>query len=285
VILEVHSSSDDFVVADHWWTVETRDGPVELQGRTVPYNFQHPGTYGVSLKVTDAVGNWCIDTLTVTVVDTEPPTANAGHDIEIDQGTDLTLNASRSTDNAGVVGWTWTFEYGGHNVTLEGEKPSFTFDVPGTYILVLMVEDDAGLSDNDDLEVTVRDTEDPIAIVQGDVAVEAGKSLNLDASNSTDNVEISLYGWTIDGPDGLDVKTGMNVSYTFKEPGNYTVELVVTDSSGNTGEASFKVEVTPSTGTNGDGGVDLGGYPVYAIIAAVVIVVVVGLILLLRMER
>ena len=253
IMLSVESSSDDFIVVHYRWTFETDDGTMELHGQTVFYEFDDAGTYEVSLNVSDGAGNWYIDTLTVTVKDTERPMANAGIDVVVDQGIPLVLNGSESTDNVGIEVWTWTFESGGNNVVLEGQAPSYTFDIPGIYVLHLTVEDGAGYTAQDKVEVLVNDIEDPVAVVQGKATIEEGTSLFLDGSSSTDNVLISSYDWTIRGPGGTKDRTGVNVSHTFEHPGIYNVTLVVTDSWGNSNEATFDVEVTEEDESPGFG--------------------------------
>jgi len=56
------------------------------------------------------------------------------------------LRGANCTDNVGIVNWTWTFTYGGNEVTLYGETVSFRFGTAGNYTVRLTVTDAAGRS-------------------------------------------------------------------------------------------------------------------------------------------
>jgi PKD repeat protein len=70
---------------------------------------------------------------------------------------------------------------------------------------------------------------------------------DFDASDSTDDGSIDVYGWSFG-------KTGVTASNTFASSGTYTVTLTVTDNEGNTGTATRNVTVT-----GGAGGIVLTG--------------------------
>jgi len=76
------------------------------------------------------------------------------------------------------------------------------------------------------------DTISPTANAGPDQIVNKTTRVIFDGSRSSDNVGITNYTWTF-----VDKKaktlTGINPTYTFKRPGNYTVTLKVTDAVGN----------------------------------------------------
>jgi len=82
--------------------------------------FSIPGKFTVTLTATDAAGNEGADQVVVTVLDTTPPVADAGPDLEMDQGQLVEFDASASTDNVGVTGAVWTFTHGGEEMSLAG---------------------------------------------------------------------------------------------------------------------------------------------------------------------
>ncbi|UCE81099.1 MAG: PKD domain-containing protein [Methanobacteriota archaeon] len=88
-------------------------------------------------------------------VDETRPIAEAGMDIVTQIGTPITFSGSGSTDNIGVVNFTWTFECDSAPVELYGESPHYTFWSEGEYLVTLEVKDGAGNSDTDTLTVTV----------------------------------------------------------------------------------------------------------------------------------
>ncbi len=76
----------------------------------------------------------------------------------------------------------------------------------------------------------VLDVLSPTADTGQDITAGIGEEFVLDASGSSDNIEISSYEWSLDN----NTFTGPTLSYSFAEHGRYTAELTVTDSSGNT---------------------------------------------------
>jgi PKD repeat protein len=278
------SSNDNVGLASWTWTFVDQGNDKILEGEISTYTFELPGVYVVTLEVIDTSGFGDTDTLKVSVIDVTPPLADAGEDIEAGQGEEVIFDGAGSSDNVGITSWTWSFEYDGDEVIMEGGSPTYTFELPGQYIVTLTVEDAAGNLATDEVTVTVLDTEVPVAVVRGDATIEENTSLLLDGSNSTDNVGIASYVWMISGPDGDDEVRGMTVSRLFVAPGTYTVKLVVLDAAGNSAETSFAVVVTPvdDNNGNGNGGGDEANYLIHIIVAVVLVVVVIGVVQYLR---
>ncbi|NOQ54630.1 MAG: PKD domain-containing protein [Thermoplasmata archaeon] len=239
------SRSYDSVGVVNWtWMFSYEDRIEYLYGEVVEYVFDVAGSYLVDLTVFDAAGNIGVDNQYFIVLDTDPPNADAGIDVSIDQGLFATLDASLSRDNVGITTYTWTFEEMGTKVVLDGETLEHQFQYAGDYTVTLTVEDDAGNSANDTLVVAVRDTEPPVARAGEDLTVDQLDIFTLDGSNSTDNVGIDRftgYEWSVVGN---DTYTDVWITYnmTFEEVGEYTIILVVRDAAGN--EASDTVTIT-----------------------------------------
>ncbi|HXK36122.1 MAG TPA: PKD domain-containing protein, partial [Candidatus Paceibacterota bacterium] len=90
--------------------------------------------------------------------DTDPPVADAGVDQTVLAGELVTFDASGSTDNVGIVNWTWTFTWNSVPVELWGEVVTYTFDSPFQDVTVtLTVRDDAANSDTDEMIVHIGD--------------------------------------------------------------------------------------------------------------------------------
>ncbi len=97
---------------------------------------------------------------TLEIVDTIPPMADAGDDIEVSVGDAVTFYGSGSYDNVGIVEYRWEFSVGSEQVELRGSDPTFTFTTAGNYTVVLTVEDAWGNRDTDTMDVTVVSSED-----------------------------------------------------------------------------------------------------------------------------
>jgi PKD repeat protein len=108
------------------------------------HTFSAPGTYEVSLTVTDA--NGLTATSTQTVIAPGPPTAAF---------TDAPVGASRTyafhdtsqpgLGGAAITGWLWSFGDSASPANLSGaQNPSHTFSAAGTYQVCLLVTDATG---------------------------------------------------------------------------------------------------------------------------------------------
>jgi len=146
-------STDNVGITGWTWTF-TDVTPQTLTGENVTYTFTTPGIYIVTLNVTDASGNWDTDEVGITVLDVTNPVADAGPNQTIDEDTEVTFDGSGSTDNVGVISWTWTFT----DVTpqtLAGVNPTYTFTTPGVYTVTLEVSDVARNHATDTVTITV----------------------------------------------------------------------------------------------------------------------------------
>ncbi|MFH1578627.1 MAG: carboxypeptidase regulatory-like domain-containing protein [Thermoplasmatota archaeon] len=156
-LLDGTASSDNVGVAIYRWEyVDDLGDTVVLFGETVSTTFHASGSYDVTLTVWDAAGNEDSDTLTVTASDTVPPIAEAGLDQFVMSGELVYFDASASSDNVGIVNWTWTFTSDGVDHTLWGENVSFIFGLDlETVLVTLTVTDGDGNSDSDTMTVNV----------------------------------------------------------------------------------------------------------------------------------
>jgi len=175
--------------------------------------------------------------------DTVPPLALTGPDIRVPQGTEVELNGSRSIDNVGVVDHSWVVSYGGNDIGLNGMTATFEFLVPGVYTVTLHVEDAMGLAGEKTMKVTVYDTEPPEADSGRDRAVDMGTYVVLNGTGSTDNGRIVSYEWTFEYLDENFTLIGSRSGFTFGAPGNYEIQLNVTDEWGNWAIDSFVLTV------------------------------------------
>ncbi|MCY4637891.1 MAG: PKD domain-containing protein, partial [Acidobacteria bacterium] len=118
------------------------------------------GTFTFTWWATDADG----DTATVVflVVVNSMPSAHAGNDIAVEPDGYVRLDGSRSADpNGDILTFAWT-QIRGEQITLPDPsyvQPSFTAPWrPEALVFRLTVTDPSGLSDSDEVTVTVRDT-------------------------------------------------------------------------------------------------------------------------------
>lgn len=128
----------------HWAISDTSTNTKKtFESRNLTYTFNTPGTYNISLTLTDAGGNNNTRFFTVLVNDITRPIALA-RDVYGKVGTQVYFDGSASNDNVEIVSWTWTFFDGTEPVTLNGANPSYTFKTGDTKIVTLTVEDSSG---------------------------------------------------------------------------------------------------------------------------------------------
>ena len=179
----------------------------------------------------------------MSVVINSAPTADAGPDQAIRAGDTVNLDGSLSfDDNTASVDldylWSFTSVPAGSAAALSGadtDAPSFVADVAGTYIVQLIVTDEAGLpSAANQVEIS-SDNLAPTAAAGDDQLVIIDNNVLLDGSFSSDPEPDPLtYAWTITSkPAGsgstLSGAATATPSFTPDLEGGYDVELVVSD--------------------------------------------------------
>jgi parallel beta-helix repeat protein len=235
LFLNGSASTDNGLIETWEWHVDPEGLDRVLKGEVILFTLDEPGDYSVVLRVFDEAGNWDIDDIIVHVLDTEAPVSDAGRDFTADQDMVVTLNGRWSRDNVAVVSWTWTFTEDGEVMIEVGPTVDREFPFPGVYTIMLNVSDEAGNWDVDELVLTVRDTEAPLADAGEDITMIMGSLVTLDGTGSTDNVGVVGINWLF--AEGSLVKSllGAEASYRFDIPGEYELELQVWDEAGNIG--------------------------------------------------
>ena len=131
-----------------------------------------------------------------------------------------------------IESYAWTFRYGANDITLNGSTPSFTFGIPGEFLVTLTVVDTNGSSDTDTVTITSEDTTHPVPVIEV-VKGEGSDRRTLDGSGSTDNVAIIKWSWRVVFENEITDLDGETVELHRSDPGVYEVTLLVYDSSGN----------------------------------------------------
>ena len=160
VLLEFDASSShdpDGEIVEYAWDWES-DGEFDLVTKepVVYKRFGEPGTYEVSLRVTDDRGASGETKLIVEVKGNLPPVAIIEAPDAIYTNVEATFDASGSYDPDGrIVKYEWDFD-GDGMIDAEGKRVSWTFTEEGTYIVVLIVTDDDGATARKEVEIKVE---------------------------------------------------------------------------------------------------------------------------------
>jgi hypothetical protein len=204
------------------------------------------GTYRVQLVVDDGVLS-ATDRTSITIYASgsanAPPVADPGPNLVVNLGGAATPDGSSSFDPDGdpiTHEWSFLSLPSSSNLSdadigdFETDTPSFTPDVTGSYILLLVVEDgtDSGFG-----AVVIRVTNAnnaPTANAGSDQTGTVGNAISIDASASSDADGDPLsYTWTLTAPSGsnasLGSPTSVSTSFTPDTSGTYALLVVVTD--------------------------------------------------------
>jgi PKD repeat protein len=215
-------------------------------GIATSHSFDDPGTFVVTLTVTDSIGRVNSVSQSLAVGQGTKPTASIvsspSSPIVAQQ---INFNGSTSTAAPGRVirSFNWDF---GDGTSGSGAQVAHAYANAGTYTVVLTVTDDAGRVGTATVSVTVGSGNPTADFTFNPSAPRAGQSVAFNASTSqaVPGRTIVSYAWLFDDG-GTGTGTGPTPSHTFAAAGTYNVRLTVTDDQGKVGFVTKAITVTP----------------------------------------
>ena len=182
-----------------------------------------------------------------------PPVSNAGPDQTVEVGETVTLDGRGCSDPDGdVLSYRWIVPAG---ITLSSKtniQPRFAATTAGVYTLALVSNDGEIDSAPDEVRITiVEPNQAPIANAGPDQTVEAGETVVLDGSGSSDaDGDFLTYRWSAPSGVTLSSLTVSRPTFVASVAGTYRISLVVTD--GARSSTPDTVVVTVEAPTTGD---------------------------------
>jgi hypothetical protein len=264
------SSDSDGTIESYSW-VQTGGQSVTLSGAsTVRPTFTAPDiseTLTFELTVTDDRDATASDFVYINVFQAnKPPVANAGADQTVAVGDTVTLDGSDSNDTDGdsmTFSWSFVSLPAGSNATFTDTKavqPSFSVDLPGTYVAQLIVNDGTLDSAPDTVAISTENSA-PVADAGADQVALVGETVTLDGSGShdIDGDQLTIAWSFVSIPAGssatLSDSTVVNPTFVADLPGTYVVQLTVNDGAADSAPDTVTIS-TQNTAPAADAGPD-----------------------------
>ncbi len=234
---------NDAIMSFHW---DFGDGGT-AEGEIVSHAYLLPGTYTITLVLTDSKGAQTSIAHDVTVTWTSPPLADFsvfpanGADIAR-AGDRLLFQDESSDDDSELIDWEWDF---GDGRLGYGERVEHTYATDGDYIIGLHVIDAHGEMTMQTRSLRIASQRPIPAFTVTPEAPNEGTLVKLDASDSIDpDGTIVRYLWDLDG-DGTDDQesTSAILEHVFDGGGFITLRLTVEDNQGERAQLERWIEV------------------------------------------
>ena len=241
------SDPEDRILAEKWDLDD--DGAFDDHtGSSPSRSFPAGGTYTISLLVEDMDGGTATISRTIDVTDPPnvKPNANFTFSPSSPEILDVITFDSTSTDSDGSIAtMEWDFNHDGLYDDATGDKPTWTYFLPGTYTVGLLVTDNEGETDTVTKTVTVSTVpnDPPVAAFHfAPTSPKTNQQITF-TSDATDDGSVSLEEWDFEN-DGTYDTTGSQVQHSYGVADSYTAKLRVTDDQGASTTTTRTVNVT-----------------------------------------
>ncbi len=209
---------------------------------TAQHTYAAPGTYTVSLIVTDNTGRASAPaTASITIVPEGPPTARLSVSQILNPPLTARADGSASTDPDLSPIASYQFDFGDGTAPVTTVAPTavaqHSYAAAGTYTVALIATDTAGrLSVPATASVTIQTNNPPIARLTAAQIPIPERTVRADASTSTDTDYAPIASYRFDWGDGTAATTTTPptaiAQHAYASPGTYVVTLTATDAAG-----------------------------------------------------
>jgi hypothetical protein len=218
------------------------DGKADAAGPSAHTSFAEPGTYAVSLQVTDP----------------SDQVVRATHKIEVIGKPDVSITADNTTPFAGqlvalsaqtsgdIKVISWDLNGDGTYDDATGPTASARFH-QGSAVVGVQVTDVRGSIASGKLDLSVGPPQNPTSVITAP-AVTAGRYASISGALSTaaSDARIVNYQWSLAATGRFHISTGANPVFRHQfAPGTTTLRLRTVDSNGNTATSFTTIHTTP----------------------------------------
>lgn len=214
---------------------------------TAVHVFAKPGTYVVTVNVTDSLGVVSPTPATVTIAVSAAPAVSVAAELTTgDAGYPGTFTAVGSAPGAPSFTYHWSFDDGTPNQT--GSPVTHTFESPGSYNITVNATDSLGGYAVETLPYLVEQPPTIFGLSSLPKSPGAGAAVGFEAVVQGGTPPYS-YTWSFGDRQG---STASSPTTTFASSGNYTVQLWLNDSDGVEAHAERQITVAaPSSSSPG----------------------------------
>ena len=219
----------------------------------VTHTYENPGTYTVTLRITDEAQNFGQVTKTMILNDSNTPTAD--FDFQADEmlttASKVRFDATASSSPQGSVSkYDWRVTSAANEVVKVSNEKIFTysFPKPGRYEVSLQVTTSLGTVSGRVSHRFFVESSPPLAAFDFSYDPYVPNKITFDATASSDpdTNDVLSFSWDFDGDNIFDLSSSRDpeVTRTLDKVGNNLVTLRVTDVAGLTSDVSRMVPVT-----------------------------------------
>lgn len=205
------------------------DGSPVILDTNVTHNYPGPGTYDITLIVSDPTGCSINDTVVQQVVIPNPVFVDAGFTVQqTPDCSDLIVSTADTSIGPAPSIWSWNMGDGSAPITTQNVS-NYLYSVPGTYTISMVVTDSSScnIHDTATTQLTVLA---PIPITSDFTVQETPGCADLQVVSSNLSIGNNLiFDW--DMGDGTLI-SDTNVTHLYTTPGTYVITLTVSDAWG-----------------------------------------------------
>jgi len=240
------------------WSAPNSSCSSTISDSSVSLCWTSEGQRTVQVTVSSIDGRTDTESVTVSVVDSTPPSSEilVSGDIVRGVGESFTISG-RSSDNGEVAKEEWLID--GNIVQSENQSNSsltYSFDSAediGSHTITLRVFDSAGLTSSSNISIDVVDTTSPVtSAINGTEIVNPGDSVTFSISATDPESSTLVFEWDLDGSvdsdsngisdDDVDM-TGASITTIYETGGSRFVSCTVTNEAGSSSIERFTVTV------------------------------------------
>ena len=249
IALQGSGSDDDNDALRYSWSQDSRLS-FDNSSSATPTVTASPVTGDAQITLTLTVDDGTTsgeDTMVLTIRDLDapiannPPTANAGPDLSVNEGDSIALQGSGSDDDNDALTYSWSQDSRLSFDNSSSATPTVTASpVTGdAQITLTLTVDDGTTSGEDTMVLTIRDLDAPIANnpptanAGPDLSVNEGDSIALQGSGSDDDNDALTYSWSQDSRLSFDNSSSATPTVTASPvtgDAQITLTLTVSDS-------------------------------------------------------